>query len=299
MSSNSQHAVLVFDATQSGPALPVRALGGSVATFGSPTAIASSLATNELFVVKRGGRTDAYPLSAAGDVAPTRSLISPIPVGISWALAFDDISGEVSTVDYRAANLGGRVIVLNALSGALTRLINGEDTQLGFPASLVIDRSHSEFLVGVTGDADPNRQFPRIVAFNTTGGGNMSPTRVLGSATSTNVGGWEVTRDRGRDQILTSCNCDNRITVFDRTATGDASPVRTIVLPPSVLSVYALLPNEAADTLWVAARVAPPGGTGEAETYALMEIPRAANGNVAPLRPPIELNTVGRLAPCN
>jgi hypothetical protein len=93
------------------------------------------------------------------------------------------------------------------------------------------------------------------------------------------------------DSILTSCNCDNRIAVFARTATGGAAPARVLELP-GVTGVYSMLVDDAADTIWVVA------GT-DTTTSALMELPRGTEGSVAPLHAPVTLANRGHLARCN
>jgi len=119
----------------------------------------------------------------------------------------------------------------------------------------------------------------------------VAPKRVLGAPGNTAVGNWAIALDRARDQILTSCNCDDRITVFGRTTVGDAAPARTLRLP-GALAIYSLLMDEAADSVWVLARV-------DAGTHALAELPRAGTGDVTPLHPAITFANPGRLAPCN
>jgi len=119
----------------------------------------------------------------------------------------------------------------------------------------------------------------------------VAPKRVLGAPGNTAVGNWAIALDRARDHILTSCNCDDRITVFGRTTVGDAAPARTLRLP-GALAIYSLLMDEAADSVWALARV-------DAVTHALAELPRAGTGDVAPLHPAITFANPGRLAPCN
>ncbi len=300
VNSNELHSILAFDASQSGAAVPVRTLGGTP-TFGFPTAIATSLLTDEMFVVNQGGRIDVYSLGASGSATALRSLNGAVPGGFFLGLDTTKGAAEGTTEIFTAQNSpatglflsGGGILALDGQSGVVTRQIFGGTTQLGNSAGLVVDKSHGEILVGATASADPAANFSRVSTFDITGGdGNMPPKRVLGLPGNTNVGGWAIAVDHFRDQILTSCNCNNLITVFGRTAIGGEPPVRTLQLPPSVLSVYALLTDDAADTVWVLARSG-------AATYSLMEIPRGTNGSVSAAHAPIDLTTAGRLAPCN
>ena len=176
---------------------------------------------------------------------------------------------------------------MDATTGTAVRTITGASTGFGGAPSLIVDAAHGEILVGVAATSSS-----RVETFDIAGpSGDAAPKRVLGAPGNTAVGNWAIALDRSRDQLLTSCNCDDRITVFARTTTGDATPMRTLRLP-GVLGIYALLMDEAADTVWALARV-------DASTQTLVELPRGATGDVAPLHPGITLGNAGRLAPCN
>src|SRR5207344_2785240 len=96
VNSNSQRAMFAFDATQSGAATPVRTLGGPSSSFGLATAVAASLPTDELFVIKQGGRVDVYPLGANGaGVTPLRTLLGATPGGVFFALDTANVVGQI------------------------------------------------------------------------------------------------------------------------------------------------------------------------------------------------------------
>ncbi len=79
-------------------------------------------------------------------------------------------------------------------------------------------------------------------------GGNVAPLRSLGGGGV--VGSWELVYDAAHGELFTSCNCDNKITVFSRTATDPTMPERSITIS-MLRNIYAMLIDEAADTLWV------------------------------------------------
>jgi hypothetical protein len=283
--SNSQHQVAAYDATQSGFATPVRVLGGTAATLDFPATIASSLVTNELYVMHRGGMVGVYPLGASGAAPPLRTLAGAVlanaPSAVLFGLDVDDAGGALYAAGYVPA---GRLLGLGAQTGALVRTVSGGSTLLGNAPGVVVDVAHRELLVANSG---PIR---RILTYDTTGpDGDIAPKRVL----TTTAGGWAIAYDRTRDQILTTCNCDDRISVFPRTATGGDPPARVLQLPGGVTSVYSMLADDAADTIWVVA------GVGGGSIVGLFEIPRGPSGSVDWLHAPITLPSLGHLARCN
>jgi hypothetical protein len=178
---------------------------------------------------------------------------------------------------------------LSTQTGALVSTISGAATQLGNAPSVAVDTSHGEIFVANTAGST----FPRVLTFDTSGSGNVAPKRVLGASGSTVAGGWAVAYDRTRDQILTTCNCNNQIMIFPRTATGAAAPLRVLTLSSDVAGVYSLLSDEGTDTVWAVISLA---STGVAE---LVELPRGASGSVSPTHAPITLQNRGHLARCN
>lgn len=295
VSNNAAHAVFTYGANQTGAATPLRTLGGTVETFGWPTTIASTPSTDELFVMQRGGRVDVFPFGAAGPATPLRSLAGiaqgASPTQILLAMDVDAAAGELFAADFAP---GGRLVAVSTATGARTRALSGPGVaaQLGNPGGLLVDRPHGELLVTTAGP-DPVANFSRVLAFDlATANGPVAPLRTLGATPSTQVGRWAVAMDLRRQQVLTSCNCDNAIRVFERGASGGAAPTRTILLPASVVAVHALLVDEAADTVWALSR----SSTG---AFSLGEYPRGANGPVVATRPEISVTGAGFLARCN
>jgi hypothetical protein len=289
--STAQHAVFAYDATQSGAAAPVRTIGGTIDALDFPATIASSLSASELYVMHRGGAIDVFPLGANGALAPLRTLAGAVlpnaPGAFLLGLDVDEGTRIVHAAGYIPA---GRLLALDAQTGALTRTVSGPTTQLGNAPAVVFDGGHGELLVAnVAGSS-----FSRVLTFDAAGaGGDVAPKRVLGAAGNATVGGFAIAYDRTRDQILTSCNCNNQITVFPRTATGDAAPARVLTLSSGVSGIYALLADDAADTIWAVISV------GASSVVELVELPRGADGAVTWLHAPIRLPGRGHLARCN
>lgn len=288
--SDDDDSIRVFDSTQSGTATPVRTLTAGSTGLESPEGLTSNLITGELFVALFGGQISVFPLSASGGPAPVRTLqgAASDSAGPFFLLESDPANHELVTADQGAS----RLMVLDDGSGAVKRSVTGAATQLAHPLSAVIDNVHGETLVG---QLDPTNSFQQILVFGSTDTGNQAPKRVLGGTANTTVGGWAVAYDRVHDEVFSACNCNNLIMVFDRTASGDAAPKRTIQLPAPIVRVSSLMLDTAKDTLWVA-------GWGGVSKDQLIEIPRGTTGLATPLRMPISLGLAGnapRLARCN
>jgi len=289
--SNSQHAVFAYDATQSGAATPVRTIGGTVETLDFPATVASSLSANELYVMHRGGEIGVYPLDANGPILASRTLTGAVlpnaPSSLLFGMNVDEAARTLYTAGYVPA---GRLVAMDTQGGAGTRTFSGAATLLGNAPTVAVDPTHGEVLVAnIAGSS-----FPRILTFDTAGaGGNVAPKRVLGAAGSTAAGGWALAYDRTRDQILTTCNCNNQIAVFPRTATGADAPLRVMTLSAGVSGIYSLLVDDAADTVWAVISI------GTSSVVGLVELPRGASGSVTWLHAPVTLPSRGHLARCN
>jgi hypothetical protein len=283
-------SVLVFDASQAGAVAPVRTLTDELTGLDGPEGAGANLITGELFVALFGGNVSVFPLSGAGGIAPVRTLTGAASANAMsfFALDVDVANHEVVTADQ---DTGGSVVVLDDQTGAVKRVLTGSATQLGHPVSVIVDGLHGETFVGQH-DAAGTQQ---ILTFGASDAGNGAPRRVLGGTANTAVGGWALAYDRVHDELFSACNCNNLVMVYDRTASGNAAPKRTIQLPQPIVRVSSLVLDTAKDTLWVA-------GWGGVSKGQLMEIPRAADGAVTPLHPPVSMGLVGsapRLARCN
>lgn len=288
--SDDDDSIRVFDSTQAGAAPPLRTLTAGSTGLESPEGLTSNLITGELFVALFGGQISVFPLSASGGPAPSRTLqgAASDSAGPFFLLEADPVNRELVTADQGAS----RLIVLDDGTGAVKRTVTGAATQLAHPLSAMIDSIHGETLVG---QLDPTNSYQQILVFGSVDTGNQAPKRVLGGTANTTVGGWAVAYDRVHDEVFSACNCNNLIMVFDRTASGNAAPKRTIQLPGPIVRVSSLMLDTAKDTLWVA-------GWGGLSKDQLLEIPRATSGLATPLRTPISLGLAGnapRLARCN
>ena len=288
--SDDGSSILVFDGTQAGAATPVRTLTAGSTGLASPEGLTSNLITGELFVALFGGQISVFPLAASGGPAPSRTLqgAASDSAGPFFLLESDPVNRELVTADQGAS----RLMVLDDVTGVVKRAVTGAATQLAHPLSAIIDRVHAETLVG---QLDPTNSFQQILVFGATDTGAQAPKRILGGTANTTVGGWAVAYDRVHDEVFSACNCNNLIMVFDRMASGNAAPKRTIQLPGPIVRVSSLMLDTAKDTLWVA-------GWGGLSKDQLLEIPRASDGPATPLRAPISLGLAGnapRLARCN
>ena len=133
--------------------------------------------------------------------------------------------------------------------------------------------------------------FQQIQVFSETAGGNTAPLRTLGTS-SVPAGGFALAYDRAHDEVFATCNCNNRVDVYPRTATGGAAPSRSITVSP-LLTVYSVMLDPGNDSLWLF-------GSAGFGSFQLVEVPRASTGATIPLHPAVVVSTTGgRLAPCN
>jgi len=96
---------------------------------------------------------------------------------------------------------------------------------------------------------------------------------------------------RTHDELLTTCNCNDQIVVYDSMAAGDAAPKGTIQVA-GLSRINAMLLNAASHTVWIQRLSGP-------TTFQLLELPRGASGATPPLHPPVLLGAAVRLARCN
>ena len=178
--------------------------------------------------------------------------------------------------------------IVDGSTGVLKRTLTGAATQLGKPESAIVDDTHGELFVG---QLDVTGTFQQIQVFPKGAGGNAAPLRTLGTAASP-AGGFSLGYDDAHDELYATCDCNNRVDVYPRTASGSTAPTRSITVSP-LLNVYSLLLDPGDDSLWLF-------GSAGFGMFQLVEVPRASSGAATPLHPAVAVSvTGGRLAPCN
>lgn len=235
-----------------------------------------------------------YAVASNSEGGPSAPSLTVAATALAKQVCVSDDDNSIRVFD--SSQSGAAVPVRTLTAGA---------TELQSPEGLTSNLGTGELFVALfggqisgetlVGQLDPTNSFQQILAFGWADTGNQAPKRVLGGTANTMVGGWAVAYDRVHDEVFSACNCNNLIMVFDRTASGNAAPKRTIQLPGPIVRVSSLMLDTAKDTLWVA-------GWGGLSKDQLLEIPRGSSGPATPLRMPVSLGLAGnapRLARCN
>jgi hypothetical protein len=263
--------VSIFDASLSGNVSPLTVFAQATDPSGL-SGMTVDVNNNEIFVVTRDSIT-VYVKTFDGDMVPVRAISGDFtalsaPAGIAVDTASDEIfvtnfSNNTITVYARTAN--GNVPPL--------RTIAGDATTLDSPRAITIDVSNNEIMV-------TNRS-ARITVFATNANGNEPPLRTISFPEPAEFEGIAldavhneilVTRFTGIDRyhFITS------LLVYERTAQGNADPLRTVPGDPS--GILGAMIGVAVDPLNNELFVA------YASSNSVAVYDRTANGNATPLR---------------
>jgi DNA-binding beta-propeller fold protein YncE len=165
-----------------------------------------------------------FARTANGNVAPLRQIAGANTGSIACTgVILRPATSEVYVLGSDASTGTIAVFPMNG-SGNLTptRLIAGNATLMIYPFGGYIDELHGEVVI-----ADQSEG--RVLTFPIAGDGDIAPTRdISGNSNNANATPMEVAYDPGSDEIYVSDNNFKAIRVFDRTATGDVAPKRTI-----------------------------------------------------------------------
>ena len=249
-------SITVYSLMANGNVAPLRTISGGATGLAEPIGLAVDTVHGELLVANASSIT-VYSRTANGNVPPLRT-ISGLSTGLidPFGLAVDVAHGEVLvsnfgivpvpggegspnpgfiTVYSRTAN--GNVPPLRTIAGAATGLQN--------PRGLAVDTVNNQILVvNVDGNlTDGPPQPPTITVHSRTANGNVAPLRTISGAGLQNPIGLAV--DTGNNEVLVAnfggSNAEGQpllpaITVYSRTASGDAAPLRVITGPATGLN---------------------------------------------------------------
>jgi 6-phosphogluconolactonase (cycloisomerase 2 family) len=223
-----------------------------------PYLAAVDVANDEVVVAFGSGAVGVYPRTASGDVAATRLITG---LGAPTGLAV--VNGEYYVVDYDRKSVG----VFDRLatgSASPERSIASTDTGLRSPGAVAVDVEAGEIFVGNSGDGAvlvyrrdafgecvPVRRIDRALSyvaglavdhahgelfvsgqqeirvFPLTANGSVAPLRVISGAAS----GLNEPKALAYDAVngeLWAGNTSSVMNVFDRLATGDVAPKRSV-----------------------------------------------------------------------
>lgn len=220
----------------------------------------------------------AYAGVSDGDEPPLRRI-----EGVSTQLEFTSSPAIDTGRDevYLAHTNPPRLLVfdLGATGDAAPlRVVEGNATGIVVPVGVAVDPVHGEvfFLRGVA----PNH----VLVFPRTASGDVAPSRTLTLPTTTVFGPKAIVYDAVHEELIVAVEdsvTGPAIHVFDRLASGTATPLRSITGPTTVLAgVFSLAYDSTHDELFVVQR----NFSTPTPTYAVHAFAGAANGTVSPLR---------------
>lgn len=228
--------LVIFGRDARGNVAPDRELSTPHGTYG----IAVDEKKQEMFLtVQHSNSVVVYRKSAAGDEKPLREIVGPStrledPHGI----AVDPSRNLLFVVNYGNARGRGResagafhppsisIYPLDAAGDvAPLRVIQGDKTQLNWPASMVIDPR--EGLLYVANDGGDS-----VLAFSVDASGNAAPQRTLKGPKTNIKNPTGVAVDLEARELWVSSFGNHSASVFPLDANGDVAPRRTIRAAP-------------------------------------------------------------------
>jgi DNA-binding beta-propeller fold protein YncE len=237
---NQANMVKVYDAGASFPGndSPKRTIAGALTLLSRPVGIAIDPVHQELYVtndVTGGSYITVYPLDGSGNIAPIRTLQGPLtgidgPNGIMVDLVHD----ELFIVNYKTADGGSITVFPRTASGNAEplRTIRGPNTGFNRPQELALDLTNDEIIVGNSAFATPSPG--SVLVFSRLDAGNVSPLREIAGPNTQLCTPVGLSLDLESDEIVVAnanyheTPCPASVTVYGRTASGDAAPIRQI-----------------------------------------------------------------------
>jgi 6-phosphogluconolactonase (cycloisomerase 2 family) len=226
----------------------------------------------ELFVL-RHDKIEAYDRTATGDAAPIRTVLGPNTGLFDTAgIAVDVPNGELLAVN---SSLKSITVYPRTANGdaAPIRKLSGAATGLEFPTGVVVDTEHAELLVA-------NNAGNSITVYSRTASGNVAPLRILTGAGTGLNSPRDLALDPEHDELVVT-NTDGSgpnnsfITVYDRAASGNTGPKRTLSGPDTELdNPLGVAVDAVHDELVVT----------NYNSNVITVYPRTASGNTAPIR---------------
>ncbi len=237
VANTANNSVTVYARTADGNTAPVRTLVGAATGLNGPFGLALDLANDELAVANLlGNSVTVFARTADGNAAPLRTLVGAgtmlnFPTGV----AVDSVHGELAVANVGLDALRFYTRTANGDAAPL-RSITGAATLLAAPQGIAIDVVNDEVVAvnAVNGAGNSVTVYPR------TAPGDVAPLRTIKGAATGLCGPEGVALDVANDELVVANpndSCGTSITVFGRTATGNAAPLRKLVGPTTGLFI--------------------------------------------------------------
>jgi len=234
-------AINVYDLDAGSPGVgdaPKRTISGSATLLNRPAGLAVDSVHQELYVandVDVNAAILVFPLSANGNVAPSRILQGPLttlmgPIGLALDLAHN----ELIVVSYKVDDGGSITTFARTAQGnvAPVRTIQGPLTGFNRPQAVALDLLNNELIVA-NSFFDNTLSRGALLTFSRTATGNVAPIRQVTGSNTGLCNPIGMTLDRMHDELFVTnaaANpaCQPSMAVFARSASGNAAPLRVI-----------------------------------------------------------------------
>ncbi len=220
-------AVLVYPKMAQKNEAPIRVLEGDNTRLANPHGIAIDVKNQWMFVSNRGDvrsvtqgegfreapiRTEGNVRTWASDLGDNSALGLPHSHFVAGSGRFT--SPSITVYPLKASG-----------DTSPSRIIQGSQTQLDWPAHISIDADHAElFVADAMADA--------ILVFRATDNGNVAPIRVLKGPKTAILQPHGVFYDPKNQELVVANFGSHSVTVYARTAAGDTAPLRIIRSAP-------------------------------------------------------------------
>ena len=208
VTSQHNHAVVVFRKQAEGEEPPLRLLQGDRTGLGNPHGIAIDTQNDLLFVTNHG---QASSRPTEGNDPATRPRPN-MPLGRRDAVRGSGRFEPPSITVYDRTASGDTPPL---------RVIAGPRTRLNWPAGIVVDERRGElFVANDTGDS--------VLVFPSDASGDVAPIRVIEGADTFLESPGGIYLDTTNDELWVSNYGNHSLTVYPPTADGNVAPLRTI-----------------------------------------------------------------------
>ena len=221
-------SLLAYARDASCNAVPLRTVTGDLSV---PVAVAVDTVNEELVVADTGnGQVIVYGLTATGLSPALRTLYDAAPDFSGPAgVAVDPVNNELAVV---LSSVNSVKVYDRTASGnvAPLRILSGTATGLNSPVGVALDAIHNELLVLNRGPTSPPQSSLTVYARNASG--NTAPLRTISGTSTGLANSVAFALDAVNNEIIVanlgSLSGTGSVTVYSRTATGNALPLRTL-----------------------------------------------------------------------
>jgi len=272
-------SVTIYPLKASGNVVPAGTLSGKHTGLDDVWGMAFDTAGNIYVANFHGGygnfgSVTVYPAGSRGDVAPTATILSKgsDQVMVNPSDVALDGAGNIYVPGYKSNSVSVYAPGANGYATPI-RYINGGNTKLAGPSYLYVTSKGKLYVSNFEGES--------VNVYAPGANGNVAPTQIIsGPKTGITRATGVAVDDTGKIYVSntppgTPDGCC--VTVYDKHANGNVSPIRTIMGGVTGLTAPDGIALDASDNVYVTEY--PPNGTPSVTVFA-----KGANGSVAPIQ---------------